>query len=59
MPLSNPPPPPGSTIITIQEKVIRPKVDPLNTLKIETDLKRKMLADIAHHRTVGSYVGKR
>jgi hypothetical protein len=33
--------------------------DPLDDLKIETDLKRKLLADIQHQRIVGSYKGKR
>ena len=34
-------------------------VDPLNTLKIETDLKRSMLADIQHQRQISSYKGRR
>jgi small subunit ribosomal protein S13 len=35
------------------------KADPLDTLLIETDLRRQRKADINHHRIVGSYVGRR
>ncbi|KAK4689291.1 small subunit ribosomal protein S13, partial [Tremellales sp. Uapishka_1] len=31
----------------------------LNTLKIETDLRRNLQADIGHQRTVGTYRGRR
>ncbi|KAF8343892.1 S13-like H2TH domain-containing protein [Cantharellus anzutake] len=37
---------------------IRPN-DPLADLKIETELRKAMLDNIAHHRAVGSYVGRR
>lgn len=33
--------------------------DPLRRLKIETELKRELRENIAHHRMIGSYVGKR
>lgn len=33
--------------------------DPMDGLKIETDLKRSMLADIQHQRQVASYRGRR
>jgi ribosomal protein S13 len=33
--------------------------DPLDILKIETDLRRSLQSDIAHHRTIGTYRGKR
>lgn len=35
------------------------KEDFLEGLKIETDLKRSVQADIAHHRSIGTYRGKR
>jgi small subunit ribosomal protein S13 len=35
------------------------KADPLDELKIETDLRRSMQADIAHQRQVGTYRGRR
>jgi len=35
------------------------KPDPLDTLQIETDLRRQRKADINHHRIVGSYKGRR
>ena len=34
-------------------------MDPLRWLRIETDLKRELRENIAHHRMIGSYVGKR
>jgi small subunit ribosomal protein S13 len=34
-------------------------VDPLDALKIETDLKKAMSADILHLREIGTYRGKR
>lgn len=34
-------------------------VDPLDGLRIETDLKRDMQGDIAHLRQVGAYRGRR
>ncbi|RXK39332.1 hypothetical protein M231_03411 [Tremella mesenterica] len=40
-----------------QKRSERP--DPLDDLKIETDLRRSVTADIAHLRQVGSYRGKR
>jgi small subunit ribosomal protein S13 len=33
--------------------------DPLNTLLIESDLRRSRNADIAHHRQIGTYRGRR
>lgn len=37
----------------------RSKDDPLNSLLIESDLRRARLADINHHAHIGSYVGRR
>lgn len=34
-------------------------VDPLNTLQIETDLRRSRQGDILHHRQIGTYRGRR
>ncbi|CCU99791.1 unnamed protein product [Malassezia sympodialis ATCC 42132] len=34
-------------------------MDPLRSIRIEGDLRREMLANIAHHRSIGSYVGRR
>ena len=39
--------------------VVADREDPLDTLKIETDLRRSLQSDIAHHRTIGTYRGKR
>lgn len=36
-----------------------PSADPLRSLVVETDLRRSMQANIAHHRNVGSYRGRR
>ncbi|PWZ03279.1 S13-like H2TH domain-containing protein [Testicularia cyperi] len=36
-----------------------PTLDPLRQIKIEADLKRVLHANINHHRTVGSYRGRR
>ncbi|KAK1924087.1 30s ribosomal protein s13 [Papiliotrema laurentii] len=59
-PLSTPPPPPKSILYTPPNKGKAPaKPDPLDSLKIETDLKKSMLADIAHLREIGTYRGKR
>ena len=33
--------------------------DPLRSIKIEGDLRRDMLANIAHHRAIGTYKGRR
>lgn len=33
--------------------------DPLRSIVLESDLRRQQQANIAHHRTVGSYVGRR
>lgn len=33
--------------------------DPLQDLKIETDLRRAVQSDIAHMRTIGTYKGRR
>ncbi|WFD00849.1 hypothetical protein MYAM1_003604 [Malassezia yamatoensis] len=33
--------------------------DPLRSIKIEGDLRRDMLANIAHHRAIGTYRGRR
>ena len=35
------------------------KKDPLQNLKIESDLKREIRENIAHQRMIGSYVGRR
>lgn len=37
----------------------KPATDPLSTLTIESELKREVRENIAHQRTIGSYVGKR
>ncbi|AYO41078.1 37S ribosomal protein subunit sws2, mitochondrial [Malassezia restricta CBS 7877] len=39
----------------------RPKsaMDPLRSIVLEGDLRREVLANIAHHRSIGSYVGRR
>jgi small subunit ribosomal protein S13 len=34
-------------------------VDPLKSLKIESELRREIRENIAHQRMIGSYVGKR
>ncbi|EPQ28220.1 uncharacterized protein PFL1_04047 [Pseudozyma flocculosa PF-1] len=36
-----------------------PATDPLRSIVIEADLRRQLQANIAHHRTVGSYKGRR
>lgn len=36
-----------------------PSSDPLRSIVIEGDLRRQVLADIAHHRAIGTYVGRR
>lgn len=36
-----------------------PLDDPLNSIKIEVDLRRQRQADIAHHRHIGTYRGRR
>ncbi|KAN0061032.1 hypothetical protein ACQY0O_006766 [Thecaphora frezii] len=36
-----------------------PASDPLRSIVIEADLRRQLQANIAHHRTVGSYKGRR
>ncbi|KAK0563548.1 hypothetical protein OC861_004734 [Tilletia horrida] len=36
-----------------------PSSDPLRSLVLEADLRRQIRANIAHHRMVGSYVGRR
>jgi len=35
------------------------KKDPLQSLKIETDLRREIRENISHQRMIGSYVGRR
>lgn len=35
------------------------KKEPLKELKIETELRREVRENIAHHRIIGTYVGKR
>ncbi|KAG7571468.1 hypothetical protein FFLO_00651 [Filobasidium floriforme] len=42
-----------------EREVVADREDPLDTLKIETDLRRSLQSDIAHHRTIGTYRGKR
>jgi len=34
-------------------------MDPLRSIVLEGDLRREVLANIAHHRSIGSYVGRR
>jgi len=34
-------------------------VDTLRNIKLEVELRRQMLDNIAHHRNIGSYVGRR
>ncbi|KAH8826981.1 hypothetical protein DL96DRAFT_1528834 [Flagelloscypha sp. PMI_526] len=41
------------------KKKKEPWKDPLNDLKIENDLKKDMRDAIAHHKEIGSYVGRR
>lgn len=33
--------------------------DPLRSIMIEGDLRREMLGNIAHHRAIGTYIGRR
>ncbi|EGG09614.1 uncharacterized protein MELLADRAFT_31252, partial [Melampsora larici-populina 98AG31] len=40
-------------------KTLSLEADPLQRLIIESDLRREVRANIAHHRAVGSYRGKR
>ena len=58
-PLAVPPPPPKSLLYNPPAIQKVQRVDPLNDLKIETDLKKSMLADIAHQREIGTYKGRR
>lgn len=44
---------------TPSSQLASPKEDPLRSIVIESDLKRQMLANIAHHRTIGTYRGRR
>lgn len=37
----------------------RASEDPLRSIVLESDLRRQHIANITHHRTVGSYVGRR
>jgi small subunit ribosomal protein S13 len=57
---------PGPTPVTIASGAQAPdapgkgdRADPLNTLLIETDLRRQRQADILHHRQIGTYRGRR
>lgn len=34
-------------------------MDPLSSLKIESELRAEVRDNIAHHRMIGSYIGKR
>lgn len=36
-----------------------PEEDPLRSLVLESDLRRELRANLNHHRTIGSYVGRR
>ena len=69
-PATSPRPPPTplaipgrSNLSGDQQDVLKPGrksgVDPLDELKIETDLRRGMAADIQHQRQVASYRGRR
>ncbi|KDQ17988.1 hypothetical protein BOTBODRAFT_545872 [Botryobasidium botryosum FD-172 SS1] len=40
----------------LKERAIR---DPLSEIKIESELRREIRENIAHHRMIGSYVGRR
>lgn len=55
--------PPETTPTTLnlswRQKMGLKKKDPLKELKIETDLRREVRENIAHHRMIGSYVGRR
>ncbi|MBW0463294.1 hypothetical protein O181_003009 [Austropuccinia psidii MF-1] len=42
-----------------QARLLAVSVDPLQSLLIESDLRREVRANIAHHRAIGSYRGKR
>jgi small subunit ribosomal protein S13 len=60
--LSIPAPPPDCLVLPSSPATDvkgKKKVDIMDNLLIETDLKRNMLADIAHHREIGTYRGKR
>ncbi|BEJ16310.1 hypothetical protein CspHIS471_0509150 [Cutaneotrichosporon sp. HIS471] len=58
---------PGPTPVSIESGAQMPNArgkgkeasDPLNTLLIETDLRRQRQADILHHRQIGTYRGRR
>jgi len=47
--------PPASSILNKRERPL----DRLGEIKIEADLRREILENISHHRTVGSYTGRR
>ncbi|CAK9781093.1 30s ribosomal protein s13 [Cutaneotrichosporon oleaginosum] len=57
--------PPGATPVDVASGAQAPDArgkgvtDPLNSLLIETDLRRQRQADILHHRQIGTYRGRR
>ncbi|KZT40885.1 mitochondrial 30S ribosomal protein S13 [Sistotremastrum suecicum HHB10207 ss-3] len=51
--------PPTPQMLKRDEVSERRKRDPLVGLKIETELRRQIRENIAHHRMIGSYVGRR
>jgi len=42
-----------------QPRKERPVNDPLADIKIESELRREVRENIAHHRTIGTYIGRR
>ena len=59
-PLAAPPLPPKCMRYEPPSLPASPKsADPLDTLKIETDLKKQVSADIAHLKAIGTYRGRR
>ena len=59
-PSTTPPPAPKELAVPSAFIEAAAKVeDPLDDLKIETDLRRSRQGDIGHQRTVGTYRGRR
>ncbi|KAJ3476269.1 hypothetical protein NLI96_g11274 [Meripilus lineatus] len=56
---SSAPTPPVPGLSKPNNKNGRSSGDPLKNLKIETDLRREIRENIAHHKMIGSYVGRR
>ncbi|WFD36515.1 hypothetical protein MCUN1_003398 [Malassezia cuniculi] len=53
------PPAPQPEDIVPPSQRAHPSSDPLRSIVIEGDLRRQVLADIAHHRSIGTYIGRR